>query len=38
MTNADLEPGENPEAWKVFKVDVGEPGLPLHQPTTTSGG
>jgi sugar lactone lactonase YvrE len=32
VTNGDLEPGDNPAAWKIFKVDVGETGLPLNQP------
>jgi len=31
----DLEPGDNPAAWKVFKVFVGETGLPLNRPRTT---
>jgi outer membrane protein assembly factor BamB len=34
VTNADLEPADNPDAWKIFKVFVGEPGLPLIQPRT----
>ena len=33
MTNGDLEPGDAPDAWKIFRVAVGEPGLPLIQPT-----
>jgi len=37
VTNGDLEPGVNPDAWKIFKVDVGEPGLPLNRPTTSGG-
>ena len=32
VTNADLEPGDNPDAWKIFKVNVGEPGLPPIRP------
>jgi sugar lactone lactonase YvrE len=32
VTNADLEPGDDPAAWKIFKVDVGETGLPLNRP------
>ena len=32
VTNADIEPGDNPAAWKIFKVLVGEPGLPLNRP------
>ena len=34
VTNADLEPADNPDAWKIFKVFVGEPGLPLIRPRT----
>jgi hypothetical protein len=34
VTNGDLEPGDNPDAWKIFKVFIGEPGLPLIQPRT----
>jgi len=32
VTNGDLEPDDNPGAWKIFKVDVGETGLPLNRP------
>jgi DNA-binding beta-propeller fold protein YncE len=32
VTNGDLEPGDNPDAWKIFKDFVDEPGLPLIQP------
>ena len=32
VTNGDLEPGDHPDAWKIFTVDVGEPGLPLNRP------
>jgi sugar lactone lactonase YvrE len=32
VTNGDLEPADNPDAWKIFKVDVGETGLPLNRP------
>jgi hypothetical protein len=32
VTNGDLEPGVHPDQWKIFKVYVGEPGLPLIQP------
>jgi len=32
VTNGDLEAADNPDAWKVFKVFVGEPGLPLIRP------
>jgi len=32
VANGDLEPGDNPAAWKVFRVDVGETGLPLNRP------
>jgi hypothetical protein len=35
VTNGDLEPGDNPAAWKIFKVFVGETGLPLNRPKTT---
>jgi hypothetical protein len=31
-TNGDLEPGRQPEAWKIFRLNVGEPGLPLNRP------
>ena len=34
VTNGDLEPGDNPAAWKIFKVYVGETGLPLNRPKT----
>ena len=37
VTNGDLEPADNPSAWKIFKVDVGEPGLPLNRPSTSGG-
>jgi sugar lactone lactonase YvrE len=32
VTNGDLEPADNPDAWKIFEVYVGEKGLPLIQP------
>lgn len=32
VTNGDLEPATNPDAWKIFKVFVGESGWPLNQP------
>ena len=32
VTNGDLEPGVHPDAWKIFKVEVGETGLPLIRP------
>jgi len=32
VTNGDLEPGDNPAAWTIFRVDVGEAGLPLIAP------
>jgi outer membrane protein assembly factor BamB len=32
VTNGDLEPGDHPDAWKIFTVDVGETGLPLIRP------
>jgi hypothetical protein len=38
VTNADLEPGDNPAAWKVFKVFVGETGLPLNRPRAADDG
>jgi DNA-binding beta-propeller fold protein YncE len=34
VTNGDLEPGDTPDNWKIFKVFVGETGLPLNQPRT----
>ena len=34
VTNGDLEPGDTPANWKIFKVFVGETGLPLNQPRT----
>jgi hypothetical protein len=37
VTNGDLEPGDNPDAWKIFKVFVGETGLPLNRPRTPGG-
>lgn len=37
VANGDLEPGDNPDAWKVFKVFVGETGLPLNQPKIPNG-
>jgi hypothetical protein len=30
-----LEPADNPDAWKIFNVYVGETGLPLNRPKTT---
>ncbi len=35
VTNGNLEPADNPDAWKIFKVYVGETGLPLNRPKTT---
>jgi len=35
VTNGDLEPATNPDAWKIFKVYVGETGLPLNRPRTS---
>jgi sugar lactone lactonase YvrE len=32
VTNGDLEPADNPDAWKIFRVNVGETGLPLNRP------
>jgi sugar lactone lactonase YvrE len=37
VTNGDLEPADNPDAWKIFKVYVGEVGLPLNRPRTIGG-
>jgi hypothetical protein len=37
VTNGDLEPADNPDAWKIFKVYVGETGLPLNRPKTSGG-
>jgi hypothetical protein len=37
VTNGDLEPATNPDAWKIFKVSVGETGLPLNRPRTSGG-
>jgi sugar lactone lactonase YvrE len=37
VTNGDLEPDTNPDAWKIFEVNVGEPGLPLIQPRLAGG-
>lgn len=34
VTNGDLEPGVHPDEWKIFKVYVGETGLPLIRPET----
>jgi len=32
VTNADIQPVESPDHWKVLKVFVGERGLPLNRP------
>jgi hypothetical protein len=32
VTNADLEPGDNPSAWTIVAIPVGERGLPLIRP------
>ncbi len=32
VTNGDLEPTDNPTAWKIFRVAVDETGLPLNRP------
>jgi len=32
VTNGDLEPGDHPDAWKIFRVNVGETGLPPNRP------
>ena len=37
VTNASIEPVENPDHWKVLKVFVGESGLPLNRPRTSGG-
>jgi sugar lactone lactonase YvrE len=34
VTNADIQPVESPDRWKVLKVFVGERGLPLNRPRT----
>ena len=34
VTNGDLEPADNPDAWKIFRVYVGEKGLALNRPRT----
>ena len=36
VTNADIQPVESADRWKVLKVFVGETGLPLNRPRTTS--
>src|SRR5438034_1547412 len=35
VTNADIQPFEIPDHWKVLKVFVGERGLPLNRPRTS---
>jgi outer membrane protein assembly factor BamB len=35
VTNADIQPVENPTRWKVLKVFVGEEGLALNRPMTS---
>ncbi len=35
VTNADIQPVESPDRWKVLKVFVGERGLPLNRPRTS---
>jgi sugar lactone lactonase YvrE len=35
VTNADIQPVESPDRWKVLKVFVGEDGLPLNRPRTS---
>ena len=37
VTNADINPVENPAKWIVSRVFVGEPGWPLNRPRTTNG-
>jgi len=36
VSNADINPVESPAKWIVSKVFVGEPGLPLNRPRTSS--
>jgi hypothetical protein len=36
VTNADINPVEDPQKWIVSRVFVGEPGLPLNRPQTAS--
>lgn len=36
VTNADIQPVESPARWTVQKVFVGEEGLALNRPTTTT--
>ena len=38
VTNADIQPVESPDRWKVLKVFVGESGLPLNRPRTSGEG
>jgi hypothetical protein len=38
VSNADINPVETRSKWIVSKVFVGEPGLPLNRPRTTTGG
>ena len=35
VTNADIQPVESPDRWKVLKVFVGERGLALNLPKTS---
>ncbi|HSS61855.1 MAG TPA: SMP-30/gluconolactonase/LRE family protein [Candidatus Limnocylindrales bacterium] len=35
VTNADIQPVESPDRWKVLRVFVGESGLPLNRPRTS---
>ena len=35
VTNADIQPVEGPDRWKVLKVFVGESGLALNRPKTS---
>jgi hypothetical protein len=37
VTNADVQPVDHPDSWKVLKVFVGEPGLPLNRPRSRGG-
>jgi len=36
VTNADIQPVETPSKWNVLKVFVGEDGLPLNRPRTST--
>ena len=38
VTNAEIQPTEQPRTWLVLKTYVGEPGLPLNRPAARNGG